>query len=307
MSNKDSNLSLYNSKYLKYKNKYLSLKKMFGGMESDGGMKSDDEKKINIIVSIPYGVERVVSILKNEDLVPAMAKEFGVHWKQIQLSFEDNNVEKGLSAENCGIVNYSRLTVNISNIIIKTKTIFNEIVAPDIVKLNPHLTLENIMGRVFNYRDARDPGPLQHDQDEDDIIDIRFTGIKLIELPESFGYIHVRNNLFLDNNNLKTLPGSFGNITIGGSLYLSNARLSTLPRNFGNITVKKELDLGNNNLKTLPESFGNIHVDNLFLSDNQFETLPESFGNIHVDNLFLNNNKFTINPIKPNNVANIYI
>ena len=31
MTNKNSDLSIYKSKYLKYKNKYLSLKKMFGG------------------------------------------------------------------------------------------------------------------------------------------------------------------------------------------------------------------------------------------------------------------------------------
>jgi len=35
MFDKNSNLSLYNSKYLKYKNKYLTLKKIFGGTKDE--------------------------------------------------------------------------------------------------------------------------------------------------------------------------------------------------------------------------------------------------------------------------------
>ena len=303
MSNKDLNLSLYNSKYLKYKNKYLSLKKMFGGMESD------DDKKIRVTVYTQVYGNSDVFILKNEDLVSAMAKKFNVNLGQIQVIFDNIIVDKGLSAEDYGIEDYSHLTVNISNIIINTKTLFNEIVAPDIVKLNPHVTLENITKCVYNYIDVKE-GPLQVDQVDiiniDDIINIHLMNLNLVELPESFGYIHVRNNLFLNNNQLETLPESFGNIRVG-ALILNDNQLETLPSNFGNITVKKELDLEQNKLQTLPESFGNIHVANLYLGYNNLKTLPVSFGNIHLANLFLGGNNFTIPPIKPNNVDNMYI
>ena len=107
MSSKNSNLSLYNSKYLKYKNKYLSLKKMFGGTKSD----HNEVDKLNVIACLPNGEERSVAISKKEEVVTAMARELGVRPTQIVVSFTDNVIGLGLTAEDCGIVNSSRLTV----------------------------------------------------------------------------------------------------------------------------------------------------------------------------------------------------
>ena len=70
-----------------------------------------EASKANVITCLPNGEERCVSFLKEEELVSAMARELGVRRTQICVSFTDNVVGMGLTAEDCGIVNNSRLTV----------------------------------------------------------------------------------------------------------------------------------------------------------------------------------------------------
>ena len=67
--------------------------------------------KVNVITCLPNGEERSVSFLNEEEVVAAMARELGVRSTQICVSFTDNVVGMGLTAEDCGIVNNSRLTV----------------------------------------------------------------------------------------------------------------------------------------------------------------------------------------------------
>ena len=56
-----------------------------------------------------------------EVLVTGMARELGVRTTQIVLSFNDNVIGMGLTAEDCGVVDYSRLTVTYIDDEIKTE------------------------------------------------------------------------------------------------------------------------------------------------------------------------------------------
>ena len=288
MSFKNSNLSLYNSKYLKYKNKYLSLKKIFGGGD------------LNLIIVLKSG-ERIISISKEEELVPAIARELGLKTSQIQVSYNNNVVTSGLTAEDCGINNNSRVTVDNMVYFITTYEDFSPVVN-EIFKLNYNssgLTFEELMNCVtFN---------------NNNIVHINFEDKRINRLPESFGNIKITGDLNLSNNIFQTLPESFGNIIVGGNLYLTdNYYLETLPESFRNITVNGDLNLAGNHLKTLPESFGNIIVGgDLILNDNLLRTLPESFGNITVGgNLHLCFNQLKILPKSFRNITvggNLYI
>jgi leucine-rich repeat protein SHOC2 len=54
---------------------------------------------------------------------------------------------------------------------------------------------------------------------------IGFNDNNLTSLPESFGNLKVRGDLYLMYNNLTSLPESFGNLKVGGYLILSNNNL----------------------------------------------------------------------------------
>ena len=236
---KNANLSLYNSKYLKYKNKYLSLKKMFGGT-----------KKVNVIAVLPNREERVISFSDDEELINAVARELGVRHTQIMVSYTDSVVSMGLTAEDCGIDNYSRLTITFLSETIKTKRQFRDIVARDILYLNNHLTIDTIMGGVTTLNDGED----------EDIVDITLNRLGINILPESFGYIIVTGNLNLSNNQLQTLPDSFGNINVHGKMKLSHNPFAILPESFKNITLGGNLYISMNQLRTCGKTFQNIKI-----------------------------------------------
>ena len=101
---------MYN-KYLKYKNKYLSLKKMFGGT-----------KKVNVIAVLPNREERVISFSDDEELINAVARELSVKPTQIMVCYTGSVVSTGLTAEDCGIDNHSRLTITFLSKTIKIGT-----------------------------------------------------------------------------------------------------------------------------------------------------------------------------------------
>ena len=67
--------------------------------------------KVNGITCLPNGEGRSVSFLEEGEVVKAMARELGVRPTQICVSFTDNVVGMGLTAEDCGIVSNPRLTV----------------------------------------------------------------------------------------------------------------------------------------------------------------------------------------------------
>ena len=167
-----------------------------------------------------------------------------------------------------------------------------EEVVRDMVDLNPHLTVEELMERVTFEEDGC---TLQS-------WDLFRKG--LTALPESIGDLTLTSNLNLGGNQLTTLPESFGSLTVGRFLYLNENQLTTLPESFGSIRVGRNLDLRYNQLTTLPESFGELTVGrSLNLLENQLTTLPDNFGFITVGrNLNLKSNQLTSLPKSFNNV-----
>jgi Leucine-rich repeat (LRR) protein len=105
----------------------------------------------------------------------------------------------------------------------------------------------------------------------------------ILSLPENFGNLEVKGDLYLNLNKLTSLPESFGNLKVKGDLDLSFNQLTSLPESFGNLKIGGNLYLAYNQLTSLPESFGNLKVaGSLDLSFNQLTSLPENFANIKV-------------------------
>ena len=303
MSSKNSNVSLYNSKYLKYKNKYLSLKKMLGGKDDnkihliapdkDDNNKrhliapdKDDDNKRYLIVSSPDKDHPYLITLKKEDkLLPEIAKQLNKPINQIRVvqngvEFNDSNK----SVENYGIGN---TLIKINPVITKKDDILP--IIKELVKL--HENEFDIIDKNTNKIIAKNTtneqrlidilmGSISFDG-AGNIMDILLMNYNLKKLPDNFINIKLLGNLNLRNNKLETLPENFGTINVGGSLHLENNQLEKLPETFGNITVGDSLYLDNNNLITLPETFGNINIGkNINLGNNKLKSLPNSFKNI---------------------------
>ena len=83
-----------------------------------------------------------------------------------------------------------------------------EEVVRDMVELNPHLTVEELMERVT------------FEEDGCTLSYWELAGKGLTTLPESIGDLTVGGDLSLDQNQLTTLPESFGSLTVGGELIL---------------------------------------------------------------------------------------
>jgi hypothetical protein len=198
---------MYN-KYLKYKNKYLSLKKMFGGMYQEP---EPEPETISVIACLPNGEERSIRINKEPaEVVNEVARVFGVLIDDLDVSFNDNVIGLGYTAEDCGIVNGSRLTIRIDTQV-RTTTKFRRIIVdicnhPDNLRL--HLVPDDLVGRVEST-----PGT-------DDLLNINFSGYRLRALPDSFKNIIIVGNLILSDNELTSFPRDFNSNRIEGSLTL---------------------------------------------------------------------------------------
>ena len=136
-----------------------------------------------------------------------------------------------------------------------------EEVVRDMVDLNPHCTVEELMdGVTFEEDIARRPAYYRSQPRTFDGTlkswNLRRKGLTM--LPESFGDLKVGGFLSLYENQLTTLPESFGFLTVGGYLGLGENQLTTLPESFGSLTVGRDLDLEGNQLTTLPEIFPNV-------------------------------------------------
>ena len=274
MSSKYSTFEL--SKYLKYKSKYLNLKKMYGGSD------------ITVVVESNYGA-RSINFSMEEEVVSVMAKEFGVHSSQIEVFFEDNIIPLGLNASDCVIKNGSHLTVKLLKEYSKMLKNDWEKIITDMLDMNDiqtHALRERIL-REQIYKD-------------DYLESVSIKNIYITKLPNNFGNFELEGDLQISHTALDELPELFGNIHIGGFLNLSCNKLTSLPENFSNIKVGYTLPLsethnlpriGNdmrgfiilngNNLGNLPTKFGKMVINgDLWLNDNEIVELPESFGNL---------------------------
>lgn len=110
--------------------------------------------------------------------------------------------------------------------------------------------------------------------------------------------------LYLNNNPIKSLPNTIGNLRNLKKLYLEapvlfyKGTLKELPNDFGNLIFLQELDLSSCELKNLPNSFGNLKsLRILDLYNNNLVSLPDTFGNLKMlEILTLENNKLKFLP-----------
>ena len=286
MSSKDSNLSLYNSKYLKYKNKYLSLKKTFGG---------GNGKEINIILVLPDR-ETSISIFTQDNLAQQIATHLHLNLLKIKLYYEDNEIDRGLTAYDCGIIEQSRITVKINMDKCTTVEQFRKI-AEFIASATEYYNEDGYVGGPKLEYLMND---ITFDPISNEIIDINFASTPLYYLPESFGNIKILGSLTL--RDIRTFPENFGNLTIGGDLTLINC--INLPDSFRRITFNGNLTITNDEYIELPTNFENFEVKgNMVLKIYQLGRLPKNFGSINIGgSLDLRGNGLTQLPITFGNI-----
>ncbi len=112
--------------------------------------------------------------------------------------------------------------------------------------------------------------------------DLDFSGIGIVELPDSLFDLTELEWLDLEKNELEELPKSIGFLTRLKVLRLGGNNLSNMPKTLGNLKELLELDLENNQLVELPESIGDLaKLEELYLSRNQLTDLPGSLGNLN--------------------------
>ena len=292
----------YNSKYLKYKNKYLNLKKIIGG--GIGTSKEASTTEASIIIKEPTLIpincvkdDELKSINLNIDtsLVQQLKKEYKSGHLIVTFGNETINNNDTLQSKHI----MADATLIIESAEIKTKEHVDKLIV-DILKMNSEKMEESHIKVVYdddnNLLDFTIDIPTQKEEWGGPIIKVNidlpetFTNLTVINdltlqclglkiLGEDFGYITVGRNLKLDGNQLDTLPESFGNIKVGGELSLSRNQLNNLPESFGNIKVGGSLNLSKNKLKILPSSFSSIKFNgHLNLSYNLLENLPDNFG-----------------------------
>jgi hypothetical protein len=186
MSIKDLNVSLYNSKYLKYKNKYLTLKKMIGG-----GLTSSTVSKNDMPTDI---LGNIIRIARNESQhIPALISS-------------DVNLQNRLHEDKVDIWEYKyilqRFTIKYTekhsisnvfdnkeyNVIDLTIKRHSESSDDDLLAILNSLGNFNIIGNLC----------------------LRNNNITVI--PQNFANIKVHGILDLRNNNIQVVPDNFSNI-----------------------------------------------------------------------------------------------
>jgi internalin A len=122
--------------------------------------------------------------------------------------------------------------------------------------------------------------------------ELDLSGLKLRDLPESFGRLTGLQKLNLSDNQLTSLPESLGRLTGLRELDLYVNQLTSLPESLGQLTDLQTLDLGRNQLTSLPEPLGKLTgLQTLNLFANQLTSLPEWLGkltNLQYLNLYAN-------------------
>ena len=296
MSSKYLNIDLNKSKYLKYKAKYLNLKKIFG---------AGNDPAHTIYVHLPGRVDRSVYIHNDEKIVSAMIRLLNYKPRTIQVSYEDNIFGREATLENSGI-NHKDIHITVTGTV-NPNSEFKNIERKDwefiINKMldDNNITTKKVRDRIIAGQTYKKIDGIEF------LNNIIITNVYITKLPDEFGNFILDGNLTIQDTALTKLPNNFGNIKIGGFLNLSCNMLTSLPENFANIEVgyneslSKDTDsrgaihLYGNVLRLLPENFGEITLEgDLLLYDNEIICLPDTFGNLQIyGDLSLRHNNLT--------------
>lgn len=118
---------------------------------------------------------------------------------------------------------------------------------------------------------------------------------KLLVLPKEIIQLKDLEELWLDNNNIKTIPHTIKNLKKLKKLSLKNNLLTDLPNELSYLSSLTLLNLSNNKLENLPNHFMKLeNLTSLFLSNNNFFSFPEVlYQTSHLQFLDISYNKLT--------------
>ena len=282
MSDNYSNFELFKSKYLKYKSKYLTLRKSIKGGDFldyigyttyntavyiNVSYQNTDLKKIYInqikLENIPSNTKLRKHILKEvglahtDDSLKTLLANISFNGSELTVDFTAynyNNNSGKIDETNRGLcIELVYNTINTEPTVTELINSINYYSLEDnnktYEKSDNRAQLRNIPAVVFtatyNNKGFLDSLKLQKNKD------YSFYTI----LPACIGFVISIGDISLDGVSLLSLPDSIGNLNVGGSLILNNCSLSELPVSFSNIRVGNSLILSNNNIRFLPVGF----------------------------------------------------
>ena len=302
------NQNNYFEKYLKYKKKYLDLKKIIGGMEVV------NETLIEIEVQSDDQNIRI-EVNKDKEIYKSIEEAFKIGDNMsLQVIFGDEPIEPGKTFEDYDIEDGARLGVIIDEL--------SWFFISELKQLNPQLegmNDEELFKRIFG---------------GDDYINMNLSYLELNELPPSINRFSLNGSLYLTGNNLKRLPEKFNNIRVRGSIFTEQnqweeGQPNIMQRNIISFEdVKQELlelnphlrdenidlssghdesivevnpnnrlnitnswDLNSLGINNIPPSIGLLTINGeLFMCHNNFTTLPNEFSNIRVRQIRMHDN-----------------
>ena len=258
-----------------------------GDTDSDSDTDETSKDKMEIII-MHNGEQQNINVTKDEVIYNALVDNGMMNEgsRIIQLQLGDQAIEENETFSVNDIEDGARLDLS-------TRRATYKDVVKDIINLNPGLTLNELELLDSGIAEVDNDNPLHIKES------LNMSECGISQLPESFGYLTIGEDLNLQLNKLTSLPKSFSKLKIrGGSLFLSHNQLESLPEKFGNLEIiGGNLDLQNNMLTTLPRSFGDLKIGgDLYLQNNNLKSLPEEIGKLEIGNLDLQNNMLTTLP-----------
>ena len=331
MSDNYSNFELFKSKYLKYKSKYLTLRKSIKGggildsldyLDYFGITTYNTDVYINVSYQNTYLKKiKLENIPSNTKLRKHILKEVGLGLAHTNdslktllanISFNGNELTGDFTAYDYNNNSGKKDETNQGPCI---ELVYN--------KINTEPTVTELINSI-NYYSLEDNNKTYEKSDNRvqlrNIPAVVFTAtynnngfldsLKLQKnkdyslytiLPACIGFVISIGDISLDGVSLLSLPDSIGNIKVGGSLILSNCSLSELPVSFSNIRVGNKLILSNNNIRFLHVGFLEKINKTIKFLDIRHNYLPIETINT-IKNINYQHDKINYDPQKkPNN------
>ena len=212
MSIKDLNVSLYNSKYLKYKNKYLTLKKMIGGGLTSSTVSINDMSTdiLGNIIRIARNASQQIPALISSDF----NLQNRLHEDQVDI-WEYKSILKGFRikyTEKHSISNvFDNKEYNVIDLTIKRRRDSSD---DDLLAILNSLGNFNIIGNLC------------------------LRNNNITEIPQNFANIKVDGILDLRNNNIQVVPDNFSNIITDDVILDYKTERAFLSQDLQNLTSK---------------------------------------------------------------------
>ncbi len=116
------------------------------------------------------------------------------------------------------------------------------------------------------------------------IIQLSISNLKLNFIPESIENLGELKNLYMGGNYLTEIPDSILTLRNLEILEAWENRIESIPKDIGILEKVWRLHLAGNKITELPDSIGNLPMRKLYLKHNNVSYVPESIGNwTHLD------------------------